>query len=91
MFFGGSFLTVVTAITGAAQQVLPADRWAAAIAGLTVAFAAGQCLGPVLAGALSDHAGGVRAGLAIGAALLATSTITVLTHRLPAVTIGARL
>ncbi|GAA1707306.1 YbfB/YjiJ family MFS transporter [Fodinicola feengrottensis] len=84
VLFGGSFLTVVTAITGCAQQMLPPDRWAAAIAALTIAFAIGQCVGPVLAGTLSDRVGGVPAGLAIGAALLGVSTLTVLTHRRPA-------
>ncbi|WP_390624297.1 YbfB/YjiJ family MFS transporter [Fodinicola feengrottensis] len=36
--------------------MLPPDRWAAAIAALTIAFAIGQCVGPVLAGTLSDRA-----------------------------------
>jgi glutamine amidotransferase-like uncharacterized protein len=34
-----------------------------AITTRTIAFALGQCLGPVLPGALADSASGVRAGL----------------------------
>ncbi|BCJ35511.1 MFS transporter [Actinocatenispora thailandica] len=71
--FGGAFLTVVTAVTAAARQHLAPRHWTAAIAALTTAFAAGQCVGPVLSGVLSDGPGGVRAGLALGAALLAVA------------------
>jgi predicted MFS family arabinose efflux permease len=81
VLFGGAFLSVVTAVTGCAQLVLPPSRWGSAIAGLTIAFALGQCCGPLLAGLLSDRAGGVLAGLTIGAALLAVSTVAALTHR----------
>jgi predicted MFS family arabinose efflux permease len=71
--FGGAFLTVVTAVTVAARQHLQPRHWTAAIAALTTAFAAGQCIGPVLSGTLSDGPGGVRAGLALGALLLAAA------------------
>jgi predicted MFS family arabinose efflux permease len=71
--FGGAFLTVVTAVTAAARQQLQPRHWTAAIAALTTAFAAGQCIGPVLSGTLSDGPGGVRAGLALGALLLAAA------------------
>jgi predicted MFS family arabinose efflux permease len=71
--FGGAFLTVVTAVTAAARQHLQPRHWTAAIAALTTAFAAGQCVGPVLSGTLSDGPGGVRAGLALGALLLAAA------------------
>ncbi|WP_163511273.1 YbfB/YjiJ family MFS transporter [Fodinicola acaciae] len=81
VLFGGAFLSVVTAVTGCAQLVLPPSHWGRAIAGLTIAFAFGQCCGPLLAGLLSDRAGGVPAGLAIGAVLLAVSTVAALTHR----------
>lgn len=67
---GGTFLSVVTAVTAIARRTLPPYRWDAAIGGLTVAFALGQCAGPVLAGVLSDRFGGVGAGLLLSAALL---------------------
>ncbi|WP_165777563.1 YbfB/YjiJ family MFS transporter [Amycolatopsis antarctica] len=75
VLFGGSFLTVVTAVTGSVRRVLPTDRWTGAIGALTVVFALGQCAGPLLSGALSDGHGGVSAGLTIGAALLAIASV----------------
>ena len=47
IFFGGSFLSMVTAVTAVARYSLQPHHWTPAIAGLTVAFALGQCLGPV--------------------------------------------
>ena len=48
---------------------------------LTVGFAAGQCLGPVLAGALADHPAGLEAGLYVSASLLAIGSIVALAQR----------
>jgi predicted MFS family arabinose efflux permease len=82
VLFGITFLSVVTAVTAAARRVLPPNQWTSAIATLTVAFALGQCAGPVLSGALADQPTGVRAGLALGALLLAlASAIAVLHNR----------
>jgi predicted MFS family arabinose efflux permease len=81
LIFGASFLSVVTAVTSCARQSLPARHWTAAIAGLTTVFAIGQCLGPVLAGTLSDGPSGIRAGLAIGAVLLAAGALVALAQR----------
>ena len=78
VLFGSSFLMVVTAITSSARRALPPHRWTGAIAALTVAFALGQCAGPLLAGMLSDGSGGVEAGLAIGAGLLAFAALLAL-------------
>ncbi|MER5640232.1 YbfB/YjiJ family MFS transporter [Kitasatospora sp. NPDC002227] len=78
LLFGTAFLSVVTAVTASARDHLPSRHWTAAIAGLTTAFALGQSLGPVLAGALSDGPGGTAAGLGIGAALLALGALTAL-------------
>src|SRR5262249_40412773 len=80
--FGGSFLAVVTAVTTVAQDALEAHFWAAAIAGLTTAFAAGQTLGPALAGWLADRYG-LGAGLLVSAALLLTATLTALWQPAP--------
>jgi predicted MFS family arabinose efflux permease len=73
LLFGSSFLAVVTAITTSARRFLQPRHWTAAITALTVAFAAGQCLGPVLAGVLADTASGVRAGIALSAGVLAAA------------------
>jgi len=78
VLFGGGFLSTVTAVTVVARRNLPPDQWGAAIGGLTVAFAAGQCVGPVLAGVLSDHASGVRGGLATSAIVLAVGAAVAL-------------
>jgi predicted MFS family arabinose efflux permease len=71
VLFGATFLTVVTAVTAVARRALPPTQWTSAIATLTVAFALGQCVGPLLSGVLADRPAGVRAGLALGAGLLA--------------------
>jgi predicted MFS family arabinose efflux permease len=66
----GSFLSVVAATTSLARRYLPQQAWGAGIALFTVVFAAGQSLGPVLSGALSDQAGGLQVGLAWSALVL---------------------
>jgi len=64
VLFGGSFLAVVSSVTGLARDRLPPEQWAGAIARMTVIFGAGQTLGPVLAGLLGDTDAGLRVGLA---------------------------
>lgn len=78
VLFGGSFLTVVTAVTALARASLPAHHWTPAIAGLTAAFALGQCAGPLLAGALSDTGSGTAAGMLLSAGILAVGTVIAL-------------
>jgi len=75
VLFGASFLAVVTAVTALARTSLHARHWTPAIATLTVAFAVGQCTGPVLAGLLSDGPNGVRTGLALSVGVLAAATL----------------
>ncbi|MDH6129544.1 YbfB/YjiJ family MFS transporter [Kitasatospora sp. GP82] len=81
LLFGSAFLSVITAVTTCARDSLPERCWTAAIAGLTTVFALGQCLGPLLAGTLSDGPSGTTAGLAIGAVLLAVAAVTALAQR----------
>lgn len=73
--FGVSFLAVVTAVTVVARASLQPHQWSAAIAALTIAFSIGQCLGPILAGVLSDRADGVHSGLLLSVAILAAGAI----------------
>ena len=81
LLFGGSFLSVVTAITAVARRSLQPHHWTPAIAGLTVAFAVGQCLGPVLAGVLSDGPAGLSVGLALSVGMLLAGSVVALAQR----------
>ncbi|MHB1738487.1 MAG: YbfB/YjiJ family MFS transporter [Actinomycetes bacterium] len=81
VLFGGSFLAVVTSVTAVARRSLPPHHWTPAIAALTVVFAAGQCVGPVLTGVLSEGPAGLRIGLGVSAGLLVAAALTVLGQR----------
>lgn len=75
VLFGGAFLTVVTATTNLARRWLAAVQVAPAIAVMTVFFGAGQSVGPVLAGVLSEGPRGFRTGLALSVGLLAAGAV----------------
>lgn len=81
LLFGGSFLNVVTAVTTVARRILPPPDWTGGIAALTVVFAIGQCIGPLLSGVLADRSGGVRLGLALSAGLLLLGAFVALGQR----------
>jgi predicted MFS family arabinose efflux permease len=81
VLFGASFLAVVIATTAVARRSVAQHHWTPAIGTLTVAFAAGQCFGPVLAGALSDGPAGLRLGLALSAGVLAAGAVIALAQR----------
>ena len=81
VLFGASFLTVVTAMTALVQRTMPPADWTAAIAAMTIAFALGQCLGPVLSGLVSDGPGGLRSGPGISAALLLAASVVAMIQR----------
>lgn len=83
VLFGGSFLAVPTAVTAFARRTHNPHHWTIAIAALTVAFAVGQCLGPVLAGVLSDGPGGVRAGLTLSVLILAAGALLAVVQHQP--------
>jgi predicted MFS family arabinose efflux permease len=74
----GTFFSVSAAATEGVRQRLPPGEWPAAIAGLTAGFGMGQCLGPILSGALSNGPYGFRAGLFIGTTLLVLSAVSAL-------------
>jgi predicted MFS family arabinose efflux permease len=81
ILFGGSFLSVITAVTSFARRAAPPEAWTQAIAALTVAFGFGQCVGPILSGYLSDGPAGVRLGLAVSVAILAASASVIAFQR----------
>ncbi len=64
-----------------ARRSLEPAQWAPAFTGLTVGVAAGQCLGPVLAGLLADRPAGLEAGLYLSAGILAIGSVVALTQR----------
>lgn len=82
--FGASFLTAIGALTDASRRVLDPVHWTAALAVLTVGFALGQCLGPVLSGLVSDAGGGLTAGLSVSAGVLGVAALVGLLQRAPA-------
>jgi len=75
VMFGGSFLAVIAAVASFARRVAKPHAWTAAMAALTIAFGIGQCIGPVLSGALSDGPNGIRSGLWLSVAILIAATI----------------
>jgi predicted MFS family arabinose efflux permease len=77
VLFGGAFLATAAAVTAVVRQAAPRYAWGTAIGALTTVFALGQCVGPVLTGALSDQ-NGVRAGMALSAVLLAAGAVVAL-------------
>jgi predicted MFS family arabinose efflux permease len=75
IFFGGSALAVIAAVTSFARRAAKPHAWTAAIAALTIAFGIGQCIGPLLSGALSDGPNGVRAGLWLSVGILVVASV----------------
>lgn len=75
VLFGGVFLSVVASTTALVRHNLASAAWPAGIAAFTILFAAGQIVGPSLVGWLADGAGGLRAGLAVSAGVLALGVV----------------
>ena len=70
LLFGGVFLSVVASTTALVRQNVAPSAWAAGISAFTVAFAAGQIVGPTIVGWIADGAGGLERGLVFSAAAL---------------------
>jgi predicted MFS family arabinose efflux permease len=75
VLFGGSFLAVIAAVTSFARRVLKPHAITGAIGVLTVVFGMGQCIGPVLSGALADGPSGLKAGLWLSVGILAIGAV----------------
>ncbi|GAA5168492.1 YbfB/YjiJ family MFS transporter [Ornithinimicrobium tianjinense] len=75
---GGTFLSVVTAMTVGVREALPAALWTSGLAFATVAFGVGQTVGPWLTGWFSDVVGSLGAGLVLSAALLVAGAVLAL-------------
>ena len=83
VLFGGSFLAVVTATTALVRRSLPARVWPTGIAAFTILFATGQCVGPIVSGAVSDSFGGLKTGLSLSAIILVAGALVALAQREP--------
>lgn len=81
VLFGAVILSVVASTTALVRHNLPESEWPAGISVFTIMFAAGQIIGPSLVGRLSDGAGGLRAGFAVSAAILAGGAVLGLFQR----------
>jgi predicted MFS family arabinose efflux permease len=78
ILFGGSFLSVVTAMTTDVRLRIPADHWATVTGHAVAAFATGQLLGPTLTGLVADLPGGLALGMLVSGGALASAMLVVL-------------
>lgn len=79
--FGLGMFTVVAATTIFVRRNLPPAAWASGVGAMTVAFSLGQTIGPVLTGLVTDHLGGLNAGLGFGALMLGLGALLAATQR----------
>jgi predicted MFS family arabinose efflux permease len=79
--FGASFMAGPTAVTVIVRKLLRPQTWTAALAALTVAFAIGQAIGPLVSGIVSDATGSVGAGLWLSPVLLIAAAFFALFQR----------
>jgi len=75
LLFGAVLLSAVASTTALVRHNLPEAEWGPWIGAMTIAFAGGQIVGPSLVGWVADLAGGLRAGLACSAGVLALAAI----------------
>jgi predicted MFS family arabinose efflux permease len=75
LLFGAVLLAVVASTTALVRHNLAPSGWAAGIGAFTIVFAAGQIVGPTLVGLITDRFGGLRAGFAVSAAVLALGAL----------------
>jgi predicted MFS family arabinose efflux permease/phenylpyruvate tautomerase PptA (4-oxalocrotonate tautomerase family) len=84
VLFGASVMAAPSAATAFIRKARSPQAWTAAIARLTAMFALGQCVGPLLAGHLSDSPSGIRLGLLSSVAILALGILAAALQRDPA-------
>ena len=81
LLFGAVFLSLVASTTSLVRHNLAPAAWPAGIAAFTIVFAAGQIVGPSAVGFIADHFGGLRAGFACSAAVLALAALVATRQR----------
>jgi predicted MFS family arabinose efflux permease len=84
ILFGGSFLAVLAAVASFARRAFKPHAVTGAIGTLTVVFGIGQCIGPVMSGALADGPSGLKAGLWLSVVILGVGAIVAAFQREPA-------
>lgn len=83
---GSACFTVVAATTAFVRRNMPQGLWPAGIAAMTSAFGAGQMIGPVVTGMVTDQFGLLSSGLWASAALLTAGVLLTAIQRDLAVT-----
>jgi len=75
LIFGVAFFAVVGSTTAFVRFNYPVVAWPSGIAAMTIAFGAGQTLGPIAVGAVTDVLGSLSYALNVSAALLVLGAV----------------
>jgi predicted MFS family arabinose efflux permease len=75
VLFGAVFLSVVASTTALVRHNAAPEQWASGIGAFTIVFAAGQIVGPALAGVIADGSGGLQQALLASAGVLALGAL----------------
>ena len=78
VLFGASLMAVPSAVTAFIRKSRSMRDWIATIGRFTVLFGLGQCVGPLLAGYLSDSPSGIRRGLLVSTIALMVAALVAL-------------
>jgi predicted MFS family arabinose efflux permease len=78
VLFGASLMAVPSSATAFIRKSRSSKDWIATIGRFTVMFGLGQCVGPLLAGHLSDSPSGIRLGLLVSTIVLAVAALVAL-------------
>lgn len=79
--FGSAVFSTPSAIQSLVKKGVAMPKWGEAMAGFTVVFAAGQIVGPLLAGWMADLTGSLTPGLTVSVAALIAGVLLALTQR----------
>jgi predicted MFS family arabinose efflux permease len=80
LIFGNAFFAVVASTTAFARLNFQPDAWPKVIAAMTVSFGAGQTLGPIAIGMITDAMGKLSYALSVSAAVLVAGVAACLAH-----------
>jgi len=80
LVFGNAFFAVVSSTTAFSRLNFQPEAWPKAIALMTMSFGAGQTLGPIAIGAITDAMGDLSYALNVSAAVLVAGVAACLTY-----------